>query len=63
MLLIDLICEVSASSNVNVYSAFTQKLLSYYDGKNSIDNKYNNSEIGLISSGKNSIDVYIKEWK
>lgn len=58
MKLIDLLCVVDENSNIVVVDTLDNEL-SRYDGKNSIDEMYNNYDIVSISHKTDAISVMI----
>lgn len=58
MKLIDLLEKIDESSNVMIWE--DNEVVSSYDGKNSIDEKYNDREVKSISVGYFLIDIEIK---
>ena len=58
MKLIDLLCVVDENSNIVVVDTLDNEL-SIYDGKNSIDEMYNNYDIVSISHKTDAISVMI----
>ena len=58
MKLIDLLEKIDDSSNVMIWE--DNEVVSSYDGKNSIDEKYNDREVESISAGYFFIDIEIK---
>jgi len=58
MKLIDLLEKIDESSNVMIWE--DNEVVSSYDGKNSIDEKYNDREVESISAGYFLIDIEIK---
>lgn len=59
MKLIDLLSITSEVTNVNVYN-LDGDLLTFYDGKNSIDEEYNNIEVFEINVNNNYLEVIIR---
>jgi hypothetical protein len=56
----DLLCLISDSINVNLWR--NGEIVASYDGKNSIDDKWNGQEvIGVYSSCENTIDIIVSE--
>jgi hypothetical protein len=58
MKLIDLLEKIDESSNVMIWE--DNEVVSSYDGKNSIDEKYNDREVESISVGYFLIDIEIE---
>lgn len=58
MKLIDLLEKIDESSNVMIWE--DNEVVSSYDGKNSIDEEYNDREVESISAGYFLIDIEIK---
>ena len=58
MKLIDLLSVINENVNVVLFS-LNNKVLGIYDGKNSIDNIYNNYDIIEINHTRNDIEVVI----
>lgn len=58
MKLIDLLEKIDESSNVMIWE--DNEVVSSYDGKISIDEKYNDREVESISAGYFLIDIEIK---
>ena len=58
MKLIDLLEKIDESSNVMIWE--DNEVVSSYDGKNSIDEKYNDREVESISAGYFLIDIEIE---
>ena len=63
MKVIDIIERVSSFTNVKlVHNYDSQKVLSEYNGKDSIDEKYNNYNVAFISvSVNNELMLYVVE--
>ena len=59
MKLIDLLSVTSEVTNVNVYN-LDGDLLTFYDGKNSIDEEYNDIEVFEINVNNNDLEVIIR---
>ena len=59
MKLIDLLSVTSEITNVNVYN-LDGDLITFYDGKNSIDEKYNDIEVFEINVNSNDLEVIIR---
>ena len=59
MKLIDLLSITDESTNVNVYDLEGNKV-AFYDGKNSIDEEYNEIEVYRISAKSNSLEVTLQ---
>ena len=59
MKLIDILSITSESANVNVYD-LQNNLITFYDGKNSIDEEYNDIEVFEINVNNNVLDIIIK---
>lgn len=60
MRLIDLLLIISDNSNVNILNTDRQ-ILSRYDGRDAIDNALNDNEVLYIESGRNAINIIIRE--
>ena len=60
MTVLDFISCVSDSANVKLFS-HNSKQLSEYNGKNSIDKKYNNCIIDYISCANHCINIFIRK--
>lgn len=63
MKVIDLLSVLHDSVNVRIISNKYDGviILSYYDGKNSIDEQYNECEIEMVYNSGNYIEILIKE--
>lgn len=66
MLLIELLEVIDENVSVNIYDADEGKLLSNYDGRNSIDPSLNLSDVAIITRGlfnsmglEDTLDVYV----
>lgn len=58
MTLEELLVTINESTNVNVYNLEKQKI-AHYDGKNSIPQKYNNTEVNSVDVKDNSLEVIV----
>jgi hypothetical protein len=61
MKLIDLLLLISEYSRIKVFSYYEDEELCYYDGKNSIDEKYNDCEVAFIRHNEEFIEIYIED--
>lgn len=59
MKVIELLSVLHDSVNVRVVDNETDEIVSYYDGKNSIDECYNEREIEVVYNDGNYITIYI----
>ena len=59
MKIIELLSVLHDSANVRIVSNEHDSVLSYYDGKNSIDEQYNEREIETIYNDGNYITILI----
>ena len=58
MKLVDLLSVTNENTNVVLFSS-NNKVLDVYDGKNSIDNIYNNYEVIEINHTRNDLEIVI----
>ena len=58
MILSDLLSITNENTNVVLFS-LNNKVLGIYDGKNSIDNIYNNYEVIEINNTRNDLEIVI----
>ena len=58
MKLIDLLSVTNENTNVDLFSS-NNKVLDIYDGKNSIDNIYNDYEVIEINHTRNDLEIVI----
>lgn len=59
MKVIELLSVLHDSANVRIADNEHDKVLSYYDGKNSIDEQYNDCEIETVYNDGNYITILI----
>ncbi len=61
MLLIDLLQLMQDGAIINIYSCYTLQKLAGYNGKDAIDNEYNNCVVSSITAeNTEGIAIYIK---
>ena len=63
MKLSELLCIINQSTNISIIDYDTKSLLSKYDGKSSIDVKFNDIEVFKMYAQKNEIFIEILYWQ
>lgn len=59
MKLENILSIINENTEVKIFDYFTGDLIGIYDGKNSIDNTLNNSDIANISAHNNTIEIIV----
>ena len=62
MTLLEILAVTNEGTDVNVYN-LERELISFYDGKNSIDMEYNDLEVVEISTSNNAIEIIVRIWR
>ena len=59
MLVIDALSVIRDNINVDIIDEKTEKILSQYNGKDSIDEIYNNQSVSSMVYGNGRLSIYI----